>query len=268
MAALRTRDWTDSDADGPWPLVGRGDPAPVAWHNPAGRAPAVLLCDHGGNAVPAALNGLGLPAGELHRHIAFDPGAAALTAALAERLDAPAVQATYSRLLVDPNREPDDPTAIPVIADGTIVDGNRGLDATAVEQRLASFFRPYQAAAARVIRRQKERTGRPPAVIALHSFTGQLAGGGWRPWHVGILWHRANPLAQGLIAALKAQGDVTVGDNQPYDARNAHGYTMAVQTDPDELPNALVEVRNDQLGDAAGIAAWGERLAAALSALI
>ena len=57
--------------------------------DPAGGV--VLVCDHARNTVPAAYGTLGLPSTEFSRHIAFDPGAAAVTADLATRLGAPAV---------------------------------------------------------------------------------------------------------------------------------------------------------------------------------
>jgi predicted N-formylglutamate amidohydrolase len=61
------------------PLLGPDDPAPVSIVNPTGSAPVLLICDHASNAVPAALHGLGLIERDLHRHIAYDIGAAEVT---------------------------------------------------------------------------------------------------------------------------------------------------------------------------------------------
>ncbi|MCC7168466.1 MAG: N-formylglutamate amidohydrolase, partial [Rhodospirillales bacterium] len=72
--------------------------------NPEGRAPILLVCDHAANYVPPALAALGLGPADLARHIAIDLGAAPLTRLLAERLEAPAVLATVSRLVIDLNR--------------------------------------------------------------------------------------------------------------------------------------------------------------------
>ena len=112
-------------------LLGPGDPPPFTIVNPHGAAPAVLLCDHASNAVPAALGDLGLDEATRSRHIAWDIGAAEITRHLTESLGAPAVLSGYSRLVVDCNRSYDDPTAMRQISDGTVVPGNRGLDATA-----------------------------------------------------------------------------------------------------------------------------------------
>ena len=67
----------------------------------------------------------------LSRHIAWDIGAAELTRRLADRLDAPAVLAGYSRLVIDLNRQPGDPQSILEVSDGVVIPGNVGLDAEA-----------------------------------------------------------------------------------------------------------------------------------------
>jgi predicted N-formylglutamate amidohydrolase len=80
--------------------------------NLGGRSPIVLICPHASNYIPPEYNGLGLPAAELERHIAWDSGAAGITRELARILDAPAFLGTYSRLLIDLNRPPQMPTSI------------------------------------------------------------------------------------------------------------------------------------------------------------
>ena len=87
------------------PLLGDDDPASATVLNAAGRATAVVVCDHGGEAVPAKLDGLGLDPADRARHIAWDIGASATARELAQRLDAPAVLSSYSRLVIDLNRD-------------------------------------------------------------------------------------------------------------------------------------------------------------------
>jgi predicted N-formylglutamate amidohydrolase len=55
----------------------------------------LLVCDHARNALPAPYGTLGLPPSELERHIAYDIGVEAVTAALAARLDLPAVLSCF-----------------------------------------------------------------------------------------------------------------------------------------------------------------------------
>ncbi len=91
----------------------------------------LLACDHAANTVPSFVNGgdLGVTPENMARHIAYDVGAAGLTRALAEALDAPAILSNFSRLVIDPNRGEDDPTLLMKLCDGTIIPGNRHADA-------------------------------------------------------------------------------------------------------------------------------------------
>jgi len=61
----------------------------------------VFFCDHASNYTLAELHGLGLPASELARHIAWDIGAAGVTGVLSEIFDAPAILCNASRLVID-----------------------------------------------------------------------------------------------------------------------------------------------------------------------
>ncbi|HYD30109.1 MAG TPA: N-formylglutamate amidohydrolase, partial [Azospirillaceae bacterium] len=250
----------------PPPLIGSDDPSPATTFHAEGRAPAVVLCDHAGRAIPKALDRLGLPEEQLDRHIAWDIGAADVTRRLAMLLDAPAVLSTYSRLLVDLNRGLDDPTLIPAISDGTVVPGNRSLDAADVERRLAAFSRPYHEAIARVIAGMWER-GVPPAVISIHSFT-PVMHDFHRPWHVGILWDQDPRIPVPLMEKLRRDPGLYIGDNQPYSGRNTGGGTIETHATPAGLPNALIEIRQDLIDTPAKAFAWAERLAGPLSEIL
>ena len=101
-------------------LLDPGEPPPVEICNQAGAAPLLLTCDHASRAIPRALAKLGLADAVIARHIGWDIGAAAVTRRLAPLLDAPAVLAGYSRLVIDCNRPPEDASSIPVASDGVI----------------------------------------------------------------------------------------------------------------------------------------------------
>ena len=68
---------------------------------------------------------------------------------LAALLDSPMIRTDFSRLVIDPNRDVDDPTLIMRIYDGTIIPANRHADAAEVERRLDLCHRPYHAVDAR-----------------------------------------------------------------------------------------------------------------------
>lgn len=243
-------------------LIAADEPPVFQVVNSDGRAPLLLVADHAGRAIPRALGGLGVEPAAMEQHVAYDLGSAWLARALAQRLDAPAILHGYSRLVIDPNRRLDDPTSIVQVSDGVIVPGNRDLAPAAAAARAEACFWPYHQAIARTLDGFAAR-GVWPAVLAIHSFT-RLMRGQERPWQVGVLWGDDGALAQPLIAALAAAGDIVVGDNEPYSAQQLEGYTMEAHVYPRRLPSAILEVRQDLLATEAAAAGWAERLARAL----
>ncbi|HEY4264954.1 MAG TPA: DUF1244 domain-containing protein [Micropepsaceae bacterium] len=224
-----------------------------------GDAPGSLLflCDHAANTVPQELGTLGLPPPDFATHIAYDIGAAGLTRALADRFGAPAILAHWSRLVVDLNRGADDPTVVMKLSDGRIIPGNRDGGRAEIDERIACYHTPYHAAIAARLAAARFQ-GIVPVLISIHSFTPVMKGIA-RPWHIGILWDRDARLARPLLARLHAESDIVTGDNEPYsgelenDCLYRHG-TM------NGLPHVLIEVRQDLIGDEAGLMRWAARL--------
>lgn len=233
---------------------------------PAGAGPdaltdVILVCDHASNRVPPELD-LGVPPDEMARHIAWDVGARGVTQHLARMMGAPAVLSRFSRLVIDPNRDPRDPTLLMKLYDGTLIPGNRHAGPDEVARRLAAYHQPYHQAITSAIDRV-QATGRQPVLISIHSYTPQLRGKPVRPWHVGILWNRDDRLVRPLLAELRADLDIVVGDNEPYsgelpgDCMNTHGTQRG-------LPHALIEIRNDLISTPGDERAWAEKLAPVL----
>lgn len=244
-------------------LIRPGDPPPYRIVNEAGRAAALLVCDHAGRNIPAHMDNLGLGIKALGRHIAYDLGAAEVCRRLAEALDAPAVMAEYSRLLIDCNRPPGDPQSIPEASDGHAIPGNQGLDDASRQARLDSFFRPYHQAVAGMLER-KQRRGPAPALFSIHSFTPRLGGKG-RHCDIGVLWNRDPRLAAPLMEKLRSMPEgLGVGDNEPYSGREI-AYTINIHGGGGGLPNCAVEIRQDLLEGESGVKRWSAILAQALA---
>ena len=247
------------------PLLQADDPPVFTVHNPLGASPFVLLADHAGQRVPAALHDLGLAQAELDRHIGWDIGIAATTIELARRLDAWAIEQTYSRLLIDCNRPLASPTLIPESSDHTVVPGNAGLSAAQRQQRIEAIHAPYHARISAELE-QRRSAGRPTLLVMMHSFT-PVMNGHARPWHCGVLYHRDTRFAHALRDALRAEGDLEVGDNQPYSVSDSSDYAVPVHGEGRGLVHVELEIRQDLIADAAGQQAWAARLQRIFTAL-
>ena len=242
-----------------------GDPPPFRVHGAQGRSPYLFIADHAGQAVPAALDQLGLPQAELDRHIGWDIGIAGVTTRLAGMLDAFAILQSYSRLVIDCNRPIGAPGSIVTVSDGTPVPGNAGLSAADRALRIGEIFAPYHARIAAELD-HRTRSTIPTILVAMHSFTPRMNGVD-RPWHAGVLYQRDTRLAHALLDALLAEGDLVVGDNEPYAVSDATDYAIPVHAEQRGLLHVELEIRQDLIADAAGQQAWAERLARLFLAL-
>lgn len=235
------------------------DPAPVRVLRPEGGSDFLLTGDHAGRAIPRRLGTLGLPESERARHIAWDIGIAGVTERLSEALDATAVLQSYSRLIIDCNRQPGLDSSIPTISETTRILGNEGLSSAAHEARRREIFMPYHEAIAELIAARGAAGGRT-VFVAMHSFT-PVFKGVRRQVEIGVLYNRDTRLAHILLELLRAEGDLAVGDNEPYAVGDLTDYTVPVHAERRGLAHVEIEIRQDLIADDIGQAAWAKRLA-------
>ena len=227
-----------------------------------GDAEILLVADHASDHAPADID-LGIDPAWLAEHIAIDIGTDALTRALAARLNASAVIAGVSRLVIDLNREPEAAGLIPAVSDGRVVPGNQTLDPADRAVRIERFHVPYHDAVARLAQRAGTQL-----LVSVHSFTPELATRPdlARPWPVGILYNRDERAARVAIDHLRAKG-LLVGDNEPYSGQLLN-YTMNRHAEANGLPYINIEVRQDLLSTAGQIVDWADQLAATIAATV
>ena len=218
----------------------------------------VILCDHASNHVPPELRNLGLPSAELERHIAWDIGAAGIATELSRVLDAPMILSPASRLVIDCNRQLDARDLIPEISDATVIPGNRGLSEQQKAARIDGWFRAYHDHVEAVI-----AACDGPIVISVHTMTPVLAGS-VRPWQISLSSFDDRSLVDPVLHALRAPGDITVGDNQPYDLDPAVDYSIPYHAIRRGLDYLQVEFRQDEVQTPAGQITWAQRFAHAI----
>ena len=231
-----------------------------------GHSDLLLTADHAGRAIPRSLGRLGLPESELERHIAYDIGIAGVTERLSAALDATAVLQTYSRLVIDCNRDPSVPSSIPEISEATEVPGNRALPNEARAARRQDIFEPYHARI-RALLDARQAAARHTVFVAMHSFT-PVFKGELRAMQVGVLFNRDVRLAAIMLDLLRAEGDLVVGDNAPYAVSDVTDYGVPVHAERRGLPHVEIEIRQDLIADEAGQAAWAARFARLLTAAV
>ena len=224
-----------------------------------------VTCDHARNRVPDWVAGgdLGIAAADMARHIAYDVGALGLSQALAEHLEAPLIASNFSRLVIDPNRGEDDPTLVMQLYDGTIIPANRDASPAQIAERLERLHRPYHAAYA-----QRAAQRDDCVICAVHSFTPKLRGRALRPWQIGVLHAPGDSrLALPLIARLREEPDLCVGDNEPY-LGHLEGDSIDRHALQHGRPNVLIELRNDLIKTPEQQVHWATRLAPILQQVL
>lgn len=233
-----------------------------AWTDIAGdpASAMLLIADHASNHLPDGID-LGVPASVMGEHVAIDIGVAPLAAALCADLGCPAVLGGVSRLLIDLNREDHAPGLIPETSDGIVIPGNTGLTAADRAARIETYWRPYHDRIADRISKAE-----PKLLISLHSFTPRLATSAEkRPWQIGILYNQDERAAR-LALPLLEQAGIAAGDNLPYSGKVLNA-TMNRHGEGNRIAYLGIEVRQDLISDAKGVAIWAERLAPIIRAV-
>jgi predicted N-formylglutamate amidohydrolase len=237
-------------------LLGEDEPAAVRIENESGGSEFLLTADHAGRAIPKRLGTLGVADVDLRRHIAWDIGIAGVTTRLAAALGATAVFQSYSRLVIDCNRNPAVASAFPAVSEATAVPGNAALSDADKAARRAAIFDPYHAAIERLIGARRQGT----VYLAMHSFTPHYLGVA-RGMEVALLYNRNPALSHHLAALLRAEGDLVVAENEPYFVSDETDYGVPVHAERRGLDYAEIEIRQDLIADEAGQVLWAARLA-------
>jgi len=244
-------------------MIGPGDPPPYNIINEQGKGQVLLVGDHVSRVIPQALDNLGLDETLLEQHIAYDIGTSKLVHHLSQHLDAPAVLAGYSRLVVDLNRSLEDASVMPEVSDDTPIPGNQNMSVEHRNQRIHDFYTPYRKAIDMMLHGFREREV-VPAFISIHSFTPQMAGF-VRPWHAGILWDKDPRIPVPLMANLRAHPDgFNIGDNEPYSGKHPADYTIDHHAEASGIPHVSIEIRQDLVNTEAGAERWATILDDAL----
>lgn len=225
---------------------------------PLGTANALLVCDHASNFIPLEYGDLGLTSADLQTHIAWDIGAAEVTRGISAILDAPALLACCSRLVIDTNRAISDPTLIVSHSGGTPIPGNANLSFYDVQKRIQEFYLPFHHSVEELV---KSRIANRSLLVGIHTFT-PVYENRVRLLEFAVLWNHDQRLALHIGQDFEELG-FKVGWNNPYsgkiffETQNRHGAQNG-------LPHVTIEIRQDLVSDERGQSRFASLISASL----
>ena len=226
--------------------------------NATGAGPAAIICEHASNHIPERYHGLGLDDAARTSHAAWDPGAEAVARLLSKALDAPLIAGRVSRLVYDCNRPPEAPSAMPAQSETIAIPANAALSDDDRAERVRTVYDPFTAAVTDLLAQRKAQ-GTPFALITMHSFT-PLWFGTPRPVEIGILHDDDSRLADAMLAETHRLSHRRIARNDPYGPADGVTHTLRLHGLQNDLPNVMIELRNDLLTTPADERAMAQEL--------
>lgn len=226
--------------------------------NPQGAGVVLLLCEHASNHVPDMFKGLGLNGEAQDSHAAWDPGAHALALHLSSALDSPLVASRVSRLVYDCNRPPESPGAMTETSENFEIPGNKNLSQADRDARVNMIYRPFCDAVKHVIEARKTAK-HPTVLVTIHSFT-PVYFGQYRPVEIGVLHDDDTRVADVMLDHAATLPHRNVLRNEPYSASDGVTHSLQIHGLAHDLPNVMLEVRNDLLRNPEDIRKISEEL--------
>lgn len=243
-------------------LLTEADGSPVAVENPKASSPVLLVCEHASRRLPENIGSLGLSADALASHIAWDPGALAVSQLLAESLDATLVYQRFSRLVYDCNRPPEAEAAMPPVSEIFEIPGNAAISAAERRERTEALYIPFRDALSDFIAARRA-SHRPTVLVTVHTFT-PVYHGKQRDVEVGILHDEDRRLADRMLVAAAESKRHGVRRNEPYGPADGVTHTLIEHGLKNGLLNVMIEIRNDLVRDEVGQKVMADYLAGLL----
>lgn len=220
-------------------------PAYESWI-PDSPGPWFLTCDHASARLPPPWR---WPAADLcfvGQHWSYDLGAAALAQLLSKKLNAPLLQSRFTRLLVDPNRDPRQDSFIVPSIGSQILRLNQGLTSEQRNQRRTEYYEAYHRGIDAALAQHRLRCA-SPILLSVHTFT-PVYQGQVRTLPGGVLFDAHEDLARAFCQQLRRQG-WAFEENQPYSGYAGLIEGIARHGKAHNCPYLEIEVRQDLATD-------------------
>lgn len=205
------------------------------WYPALGPARRFYTCEHASNRVPRPLHTRAHDGALLRDHWGYDIGAANVTRELARLDGAGAVLSRVSRLVVDVNRTPEDPTLVLADTGEGRPSFNHVYDR---EERVRLYHAPFHD-----LVNTRIEADRPALLVSIHSFT-PVYRGQVRTVEAGVLFDQHDELSLRLVERLRAQG-LRTEPNEPYSGKAGLIYSAHRHGHERGLPYVEIELRQD-----------------------
>ncbi len=229
-------------------------------------SPLLLLCEHGGKALPTSYGTLGVTPEVIktERNLLYDCGTANVTRMVAQKTGSSAVIGHYSRLLVDLNRLENSPELMPLKAHGYIIEGNQDLSLEERTLRLETYYEPYHQKIEDLLAGRLSQ-GISPHLFSIHSYTPHVAlaqaEDNSKPApDIGLLYTQESPLLDILRDVFESASGISMEENYPYDLRKVSPGSLFKHGTKNNIPSVAVEISIDRLKTAEDELFWAELL--------
>lgn len=213
-------------------------------------SPVLIICEHASRVLPQHFGNLGLSEEALSSHIAWDPGALAVSRRMSAALDATLVHQRFSRLVYDCNRPPHSAGAMPEVSEIYTIPGNLHLGVAERQARTEALYVPFHDRIRALIKDRAAR-GQRTVIVTVHSFT-PVYMGTTRGVELGILHDTDSHLADRMLRAAQDALLFRTERNKPYGPEDGVTHTLQLHGIANGLHNVMIEVRNDLVADDTG----------------
>ncbi|MCH2171048.1 N-formylglutamate amidohydrolase [Myxococcota bacterium] len=226
-----------------------GDPhAYEVFGRPKAGDPFILLCEHATRLAPD-WDVSEVDEKILQTHWGYDLGADDLTRLVASQTECPAVLSRFSRLVCDPNRDPEEPSFILDSIEGQPLSFNQDLSEQERRRRRERYFDAYHDAVDCTVS-DRAALDRLFCILSIHSFT-PVYQGERRSVEVGVLFDRDEGQAIALAERIEGEGFRTAL-NAPYSGYDGLIYSARRHGRAHRVSYFELEVRQDLLEEASG----------------
>ena len=229
---------------------------PAELINSQGDFPLLLVCEHASDHIPNELNDLGVSSETRMSHAVYDIGAREVAFEISRVLNCPLIISNISRIVIDCNRDPFSPSAVPFKSEVHMIPGNKNITEVEHERRIQCYYNPFHDLVDEYLNSNPDID----SFIAIHSFTPVFFGVDRRV-DLGVLFDEDTRLAGLLLDKLTRVKDFRVVPNEPYKPDPKVIHTVKRHAMTRKLPHLMVEIRNSLIRTKANQIKMGNLLA-------